>query len=101
MPIQDLELFKHLVATGSMCKAARAFGVSPAQVSKQISALEDRLATQLFYRPKARLELTASGRAFYANTILPMVGRFPRPNAICTPANDDAVRIIFRQTVDS
>ena len=38
MPIQDFELLRYLVATGSMCQAARAFGVSPAVVSRQISA---------------------------------------------------------------
>ena len=92
MPIQNLELFRYLVATGTMCQAARKFGVSPAEVSRQISALEDRLGAQLFYRPTSRLELTASGRAFYATTILREIGRVPTPNSICTLANDNAVR---------
>ena len=92
MPIQDFELLRYLVATGSMCQAARAFGVSPAVVSRQISALEARLGTRLFYRPTARLELTAKGRMLYATAILPNIGGGPTPNAICTPANDNAVR---------
>ena len=53
MLIHGIELFIYLVATGSMCKAARQFGGSPAEVSRQISVLEDRLGTQLFYRPTA------------------------------------------------
>lgn len=94
MPIQDLELVRCLVATGSICKAAREFGVSPAAVSRQISALEDRLGTLLFYRPTAGLELTANGQAFYATTSLPKIGRVPTPDAIYTPANDNAVRAL-------
>ena len=94
MPIQDLELFRYFVATGSMCQAARKFSVSPAAVSRQISALEDRLGAQLFYRPRAGLELTASGRAFYATTIVREIGRGPTPNSICALANDNAVRAL-------
>ena len=94
MPIQDRDLFRSLVATGSLCKAAREFGVSPAAVSRRISALEDKLATQLFYSPTAALELTASGRAYYETMILPKIGRVPTPNAICIPANDNAVRAL-------
>ena len=92
MLIQGIELFRYLVATGSMCKAARQFGVSPAEVSWQINVLEDRLGTQLFCRPTAGLKLTASGRAFYGTTIQPKIRRDPTPNAICTPANGNAVR---------
>lgn len=74
-PIKELELFEHMVATGSMCEAGRKLGVSAAVVSKHISALEGRLATRLFYRPTARLELTATGRVYYATTILPELRR--------------------------
>ena len=90
MPVQDLELFQYLVATGSMSQVAREFGVSPAEVSRQISALENRLNTRLFYRPAAGLELTASGLAFHAATILLKIKR--GPNAIHPAANDNAAR---------
>ena len=95
MPIQDPELFTYLAATGSMCQAARKFAVSPAAVSRQISALEDRLGTQLFYRSTAGLVLlTASGGAFYATMIVREIGRGPTPNSIRALANDNAVEAV-------
>jgi DNA-binding transcriptional LysR family regulator len=65
MSMQDLRIFELVASCGSMTEAGRALGISPAVVNKHIGALEDRLATQLFCRPTARLELTASGRAFH------------------------------------
>jgi DNA-binding transcriptional LysR family regulator len=90
IPIQDLDLFKHLVATGSMSKTGRYLGVSPTVVSKRLSALEDRLGTRLFYRPSARLELTASGRTLYdrSNAVLAQA----MPIKSCAPANDNALQ---------
>ncbi len=75
MSIQALRIFELVASCGSMSDAGRALGISPAVVSKHIGALEDRLATQLFYRPTARLELTADGRAFHKRlkAILPDV----------------------------
>ena len=67
--IHDFELFDYLVTTGSMSETGRELGVSPAVVNRKIGALEERLGARLFYRPEARLELTASGRAFYASMI--------------------------------
>jgi len=63
MSIQALRIFELVASCGSMSDAGRALCISPAAVNKHIGALEDRLATQLFYRPTARLELTADGRA--------------------------------------
>lgn len=65
MSIQDLRIFELVALCGSMSDAGRALGISPAVVNKRIDALEDRLGVQLFCRPTARLELTASGRAFH------------------------------------
>jgi DNA-binding transcriptional LysR family regulator len=94
-PIKELELFEHMVATGSMSKTGRKVGVSPALVSKHITALEDRLGTRLFYRTTAGLELTASGRAFYAATILPKLRSAPA--SITTSAASDNVVILYRR----
>ena len=94
-PIKELELFEHMVATGSMSEAGRKVGVSPSVVSKHISALEGRLGTRLFYRPTARLELTASGRAYYAATILPKLRRAPA--SITTSAASGNVVIPYRR----
>ncbi len=90
MPIQVLELFKHLVATGSMREAGRALGVSPAVISSELGALEDRLGVLMFFRPVARLELTASGRAFHKRVlaILPDAQATKSPSLAFTRANN-------------
>jgi len=90
-PVQEFELFEHMVATGSMSEAGRKVGVSPAVVSEHISALERRLGAQLFYRPTARLELTANGKAYYANRSLPKVRRIT--TSITTIVANDNVAI--------
>ncbi len=93
--MKELELFEHVVATGSMSKAGRKLGVSPAVVSEHISDLEDRQGTRLFYRTTAGLELTASGREFYATTILPKLGK--APTSIIASAASDNVIILYRR----
>jgi DNA-binding transcriptional LysR family regulator len=93
-PIQVLELFTHLVDTGSMRQAGLAMGVSPAVISWQLSALEERLGTRIFFRPVARLELTASGRAFHKRVmaILPDFQAAMPPNSAFTRGNDNDVK---------
>jgi DNA-binding transcriptional LysR family regulator len=91
MLIQELQLFEHMVVTGSMSETGRELGVSAAVVSKHISALEQRLGTQLFYRPKVRLELTASGRAYYAREIFPNLRRVPTLNTTCAAGDNDVI----------
>lgn len=49
----------------SFTRAARRLGVSTAQVSRQVSALEARLATRLFYRTTRRVSVTEAGEIFY------------------------------------
>ncbi len=94
-PIEELELFEHIVATGSMCEAGSKLGVSAAVVSVHIRALEGRLGARLFCRPATRLELTAAGRAYFAAVILPRLKR-ARASSAASPASD-AVVIPFRR----
>lgn len=49
----------------SFTRAARRLGVSTAQVSRQVSALEARLATRLFYRTTRRVSVTEAGEIFH------------------------------------
>ncbi|MFZ1109056.1 MAG: LysR family transcriptional regulator [Rhodomicrobium sp.] len=95
-PTEELQLFEHVVATGSMSETARKLGVSAAEVSKYIGVLERRLGALLFYRPAARLELTASGKAYYASRILPKIRLVPASNKTC--ARGGAVVIPYRHT---
>jgi len=52
--------------TGSFTSAARALGLTPAAVSKNIAALERRLRVRLFNRTTRQLSLTEEGRRFVA-----------------------------------
>ena len=49
----------------SFTRAARTLGISTAQVSRQISALEERLNIKLLYRTTRKVSLTEEGRMFY------------------------------------
>ncbi|GIU40503.1 LysR family transcriptional regulator [Shewanella sairae] len=49
----------------SFTKASQRLGISTAQVSRQISALETRLASKLFHRTTRKVSLTEVGRIYY------------------------------------
>ncbi|WP_362815194.1 LysR family transcriptional regulator [Streptosporangium sp. NPDC023615] len=49
----------------SFTKAAKKIGISTAQVSRQVSALEQRLNIKLLYRTTRKVSLTEEGRVFY------------------------------------
>ncbi|UGA57596.1 LysR substrate-binding domain-containing protein [Vibrio sp. VB16] len=49
----------------SFTKAAKRLGISTAQVSRQISALETRLATKLFHRTTRKVSVTEVGMIYY------------------------------------
>ncbi len=63
----DLELLLHIHAGGSLAAAARQMDVSPAQVSKQLAAVESRLGARLLHRTTRRLQFTAEGEAALAH----------------------------------
>jgi len=60
--LAGMDVFVRVVDTGSFSEAARSSGLTPSAVSKQISALEDRLGTRLLSRTTRRLILTEAGR---------------------------------------
>jgi DNA-binding transcriptional LysR family regulator len=49
----------------SFTQAAKNMGISTAQVSRQVSALEQRLNIKLLYRTTRKVSLTEEGRVFY------------------------------------
>ncbi|MFC1233372.1 LysR substrate-binding domain-containing protein [Vibrio sp. F74] len=49
----------------SFTKAAKRLGISTAQVSRQVSALETRLATKLFHRTTRKVSVTEVGLIYY------------------------------------
>lgn len=51
--------------TESFTMAAKQLGISTAQVSRQVSALEERLKIKLLYRTTRKVSLTESGAVYY------------------------------------
>ena len=49
----------------SFTAAAKTLGISTAQVSRQVSALESRLSTKLFYRTTRKVSVTEAGQIYY------------------------------------
>ncbi len=62
---EALELFVAVVDHEGFSAAARALGVSKSHVSKQVTALEDRLGARLLNRTTRQQTLTDSGRTLY------------------------------------
>ncbi|WP_296239620.1 LysR family transcriptional regulator [Psychrobacter sp. UBA6739] len=57
--------FVYVADYESFTRAAKELGISTAQVSRQISALEKRLNIKLLYRTTRKVSLTEEGRMFY------------------------------------
>src|SRR5690606_25601576 len=57
--------FVAVAETESFTRAARRLGISTAQVSRQVSALEARLATKLFHRTTRKVSVTEAGQIYF------------------------------------
>lgn len=57
--------FVAVAETSSFTAAAKQLNISTAQVSRQISLLESRLATKLFYRTTRKVTITDAGSVYY------------------------------------
>lgn len=57
--------FVAVAETESFTAASKRLGISTAQVSRQVSALENRLNTKLFYRTTRKVSLTEEGNVYY------------------------------------
>ncbi len=62
---EGIDAFVHVVDFGTFSAAAERLGVSKAHVSRQISALENRLDAQLLTRTTRSITVTEVGQAFY------------------------------------
>jgi DNA-binding transcriptional LysR family regulator len=63
--LKKLQYFVASVRLGGFSKAGRAFGVTPASISRQIALLEDQLGLRLLNRTTRQLSLTEIGALFY------------------------------------
>jgi len=57
--------FVSVAELGSFTQASKQLAISTAQVSRQVSALENRLNIKLLYRTTRKVSLTEEGRVFY------------------------------------
>jgi DNA-binding transcriptional LysR family regulator len=61
--------FVRVVEKGSFSAVAKERGIGQPAVSKQISALEDELGTELIHRTSRSITLTDPGRDFYESAL--------------------------------
>src|SRR5437870_6472278 len=64
-----LRVFVRVVERGSFSAVSRELGIGQPAVSKQISALEDEVGTELIHRTSRSIELTEAGRDFYESAL--------------------------------
>ena len=64
--IEELRVFTAVADLRAFAQAGRRLGISPAQVSKLIASLEDRLNSRLFNRTTRDVSLTDEGRVLHA-----------------------------------
>jgi DNA-binding transcriptional LysR family regulator len=62
--VRGMKVFVRVAQRSSFAAAGRELGVSPAAVTKQIAALEARVAARLFDRTTRRVGLTEAGRVY-------------------------------------
>ena len=65
MQWEGISEFVYVAENESFTQAAKKMAISTAQVSRQISAIENRLNVKLFYRTTRKVSLTEEGRIFY------------------------------------
>jgi DNA-binding transcriptional LysR family regulator len=64
-----MQMFVRVIEKGSFSAVAKERGIGQPAVSKQISALEDDLGTELIHRTSRSVALTEAGRDFYESAL--------------------------------
>ncbi|RCS21788.1 LysR family transcriptional regulator [Phyllobacterium salinisoli] len=59
-----LQVFRHVAELGSFAEAARALGLSPPAISKNVAELEAHLGVRLINRTTRRMALTEEGKTY-------------------------------------
>ena len=65
MQWEGISEFVYVAEHESFTQASKQLGISTAQVSRQVGALEKRLKVKLLYRTTRKVSLTEEGRVFY------------------------------------
>jgi LysR family transcriptional regulator for bpeEF and oprC len=64
-----MQVFVRVIEKGSFSAVAKERGIGQPAVSKQISALEDELGTELIHRTSRSIAVTEAGRDFYESAL--------------------------------
>ena len=64
-----MQMFVRVIEKGSFSAVAKERGMGQPAISKQMSALEDELGTELLHRTSRSLSLTEAGRDFYESAL--------------------------------
>src|SRR3954463_12210017 len=64
-----MQMFVRVIEKGSFSSVAKERGIGQPAVSKQISALENELGTELIHRTSRSITLTEPGRDFYESAL--------------------------------
>jgi DNA-binding transcriptional LysR family regulator len=64
-----MQMFVRVIEKGSFSAVAKERGIGQPAVSKQISALEDDLGTELIHRTSRSIAMTDAGRDFYESAV--------------------------------
>jgi DNA-binding transcriptional LysR family regulator len=67
--LDAMQIFVRVAEKGSFSAVAKERGIGQPAVSKQISALEDELGTELIHRTSRSASLTEAGRDFYESAL--------------------------------
>ena len=67
--LDAMQMFVRVIEKGSFSSVAKERGIGQPAVSKQISALEDELGTELLHRTSRSIALTEAGRDFYESAL--------------------------------
>src|SRR5271155_5039906 len=67
--LDAMQIFVRVAERGSFSAVAKERGIGQPAVSKQISALEDELGTELIHRTPRSASLTEAGRDFYESAL--------------------------------
>src|ERR1700741_2882446 len=67
--LDAMQIFVRVAEKGSFSAVAKERGIGQPAVSKQISALEDQLGTELIHRTSRSIVLTEAGRDFYESAL--------------------------------
>src|SRR3974390_1960935 len=62
--LKQMEAFVGAVEAGSLARAARAIGITPAMLGRRVDALEKRLGVKLLHRTTRHLAVTVEGAAY-------------------------------------